>query len=151
MARPIPNNARRLLVTWQNPSSWPDPESFPLKFFLRYRPLIIDQWQHVSGPVCFLSFGVLQSDSGGSRGGEGWLASLDKHVPPVPKSLGSKRRARVTVGTLGGGQPEEQCFPAGEQARGGGGWLFPVPEDGAWEGPAENHWQGLVTPGRWDL
>lgn len=34
-------------MTWQNPSSWPDPESFPLKFFLRYRPLIIDQWQHV--------------------------------------------------------------------------------------------------------
>ncbi|KAJ6663006.1 hypothetical protein lerEdw1_010827 [Lerista edwardsae] len=47
VAKPIPNNARRLLVTWQNPSSWPDPESFPLKFFLRYRPLIIDQWQHV--------------------------------------------------------------------------------------------------------
>ncbi|XP_015682745.1 ciliary neurotrophic factor receptor subunit alpha, partial [Protobothrops mucrosquamatus] len=47
IAKPIPNNARRLLVTWQYPSSWPDPESFPLKFFLRYRPLIIDQWQHV--------------------------------------------------------------------------------------------------------
>ncbi|XP_061469121.1 ciliary neurotrophic factor receptor subunit alpha isoform X3 [Rhineura floridana] len=47
VAKPIPNNARRLLVTWQYPSSWPDPESFPLKFFLRYRPLIIDQWQHV--------------------------------------------------------------------------------------------------------
>ncbi|XP_053264041.1 ciliary neurotrophic factor receptor subunit alpha isoform X3 [Podarcis raffonei] len=47
VAKPIPNNARRLLVTWQYPSSWPDPDSFPLKFFLRYRPLIIDQWQHV--------------------------------------------------------------------------------------------------------
>ncbi|XP_070792127.1 ciliary neurotrophic factor receptor subunit alpha [Pituophis catenifer annectens] len=47
IAKPIPNNARRLLVTWQYPSSWPDPDSFPLKFFLRYRPLIIDQWQHV--------------------------------------------------------------------------------------------------------
>ncbi|XP_053157704.1 ciliary neurotrophic factor receptor subunit alpha isoform X1 [Hemicordylus capensis] len=47
VARPIPNNPRRLLVTWQYPSSWPDPDSFPLKFFLRYRPLIIDQWQHV--------------------------------------------------------------------------------------------------------
>lgn len=48
MAKPVPNNPRRLEVSWQNPSSWPDPESFPLKFFLRYRPLILDQWQHVS-------------------------------------------------------------------------------------------------------
>uniref|UniRef100_A0A8D0H128 Ciliary neurotrophic factor receptor subunit alpha n=1 Tax=Sphenodon punctatus TaxID=8508 RepID=A0A8D0H128_SPHPU len=48
VAKPVPNNPRRLEVTWQNPSSWPDPDSFPLKFFLRYRPLIIDQWQHVS-------------------------------------------------------------------------------------------------------
>ncbi|ETE61676.1 Ciliary neurotrophic factor receptor subunit alpha, partial [Ophiophagus hannah] len=47
IAKPIPNNTRRLLVMWQYPSSWPDPDSFPLKFFLRYRPLIIDQWQHV--------------------------------------------------------------------------------------------------------
>ncbi|KAM6470930.1 ciliary neurotrophic factor receptor subunit alpha isoform 3-T6 [Liasis olivaceus] len=47
IAKPISNNARRLLVTWQYPSSWPDPDSFPLKFFLRYRPLITDQWQHV--------------------------------------------------------------------------------------------------------
>nr|XP_020656347.1 ciliary neurotrophic factor receptor subunit alpha isoform X1 [Pogona vitticeps] len=47
VAKPVPNNARRLLVSWQYPSSWPDPDSFPLKFFLRYRPLIIDQWQHV--------------------------------------------------------------------------------------------------------
>lgn len=48
VAKPVPNNPRRLEVSWQNPSSWPDPESFPLKFFLRYRPLILDQWQHVS-------------------------------------------------------------------------------------------------------
>ncbi|XP_054842853.1 ciliary neurotrophic factor receptor subunit alpha isoform X2 [Eublepharis macularius] len=47
VAKPIPNNPRRLLVTWQYPSTWPDPDSFPLKFFLRYRPLIIDYWQHV--------------------------------------------------------------------------------------------------------
>ncbi|NXA02175.1 CNTFR factor, partial [Nesospiza acunhae] len=47
VAKPVPNNPRRLEVSWQNPSSWPDPESFPLKFFLRYRPLILDQWQHV--------------------------------------------------------------------------------------------------------
>ncbi|XP_063309614.1 ciliary neurotrophic factor receptor subunit alpha [Pelobates fuscus] len=47
LAKPVPKNPRRLEVTWQIPSSWPDPESFPLKFFLRYRPLIIDQWQHV--------------------------------------------------------------------------------------------------------
>ncbi|KAM4809051.1 ciliary neurotrophic factor receptor subunit alpha isoform 2-T2 [Rhinophrynus dorsalis] len=47
MAKPVPNHPRRLEVTWQIPSSWPDPDSFPLKFFLRYRPLILDQWQHV--------------------------------------------------------------------------------------------------------
>ncbi|XP_075437933.1 ciliary neurotrophic factor receptor subunit alpha isoform X2 [Ascaphus truei] len=47
LAKPVHNNPRRLEVTWQNPSSWPDPEAFPLKFFLRYRPLIVDQWQHV--------------------------------------------------------------------------------------------------------
>ncbi|XP_062828696.1 ciliary neurotrophic factor receptor subunit alpha isoform X2 [Anolis carolinensis] len=47
VAKPIAHNPRRLQVTWQYPSSWPDPDSFPLKFFLRYRPLIIDQWQHV--------------------------------------------------------------------------------------------------------
>ncbi|MBW00713.1 Ciliary neurotrophic factor receptor subunit alpha, partial [Eschrichtius robustus] len=46
VARPVPSNPRRLEVTWQTPSTWPDPESFPLKFFLRYRPLILDQWQH---------------------------------------------------------------------------------------------------------
>lgn len=50
VARPVPSNPRRLEVTWQTPSTWPDPESFPLKFFLRYRPLIQDQWQHVSAP-----------------------------------------------------------------------------------------------------
>nr|XP_054365238.1 ciliary neurotrophic factor receptor subunit alpha isoform X4 [Mirounga angustirostris] len=47
VARPVPSNPRRLEVTWQTPSTWPDPESFPLKFFLRYRPLILDQWQHI--------------------------------------------------------------------------------------------------------
>lgn len=52
VARPVPSNPRRLEVTWQTPSTWPDPESFPLKFFLRYRPLILDQWQHVSALAC---------------------------------------------------------------------------------------------------
>ncbi|XP_073539220.1 ciliary neurotrophic factor receptor subunit alpha isoform X1 [Phyllobates terribilis] len=47
LAKPVHKNPRRLEVTWQTPSTWPDPESFPLKFFLRYRPLILDQWQHV--------------------------------------------------------------------------------------------------------
>ncbi|XP_071988827.1 ciliary neurotrophic factor receptor subunit alpha isoform X2 [Engystomops pustulosus] len=47
LAKPVHKNPRRLEVTWQIPNSWPDPESFPLKFFLRYRPLILDQWQHV--------------------------------------------------------------------------------------------------------
>ncbi|XP_041090708.1 ciliary neurotrophic factor receptor subunit alpha-like isoform X2 [Polyodon spathula] len=47
VANPVPNNVRRLEVTWNNPSTWPDVENFPLKYFLRYRPLILDQWQHV--------------------------------------------------------------------------------------------------------
>ncbi|XP_029437326.1 ciliary neurotrophic factor receptor subunit alpha [Rhinatrema bivittatum] len=47
VARPVPSNPRRLEVTWQTPSMWPDPDGFPLKFFLRYRPLILDHWQHV--------------------------------------------------------------------------------------------------------
>ncbi|XDV53794.1 hypothetical protein PO909_022215 [Leuciscus waleckii] len=48
VAKPIANNARRLEVTWNSPTTWPDVETFPLKYFLRYRPLIRDQWQHVS-------------------------------------------------------------------------------------------------------
>ncbi|KAL0963276.1 hypothetical protein UPYG_G00352070 [Umbra pygmaea] len=47
VATPIPNNVRRLEVNWNSPSTWPEVESFPLKYFLRYRPLIRDQWQHV--------------------------------------------------------------------------------------------------------
>ncbi|XP_072849137.2 ciliary neurotrophic factor receptor subunit alpha isoform X2 [Pogona vitticeps] len=43
VAKPVPNNARRLLVSWQYPSSWPDPDSFPLKFFLR--------WSSRTGPA----------------------------------------------------------------------------------------------------
>ncbi|KPP64854.1 ciliary neurotrophic factor receptor alpha precursor (CNTFR alpha)-like, partial [Scleropages formosus] len=46
VATPIPKNARRLEVTWNSPSTWPDVENFPLKYFLRYRPLIREQWQH---------------------------------------------------------------------------------------------------------
>lgn len=47
VATPIPTNLKRLEVTWSSPSTWPDVDSFPLKYFLRYRPLIRDQWQHV--------------------------------------------------------------------------------------------------------
>uniref|UniRef100_A0A3P8WXK6 Ciliary neurotrophic factor receptor n=2 Tax=Cynoglossus semilaevis TaxID=244447 RepID=A0A3P8WXK6_CYNSE len=46
-ATPIRFNARRLEVTWQSPATWPDVDNFPLKYFLRYRPLIRDTWQHV--------------------------------------------------------------------------------------------------------
>ncbi|XP_029023941.1 ciliary neurotrophic factor receptor subunit alpha isoform X1 [Betta splendens] len=46
-ATPIRDNPRRLEVTWHNPSTWPDIDNFPLKYFLRYRPLIREQWQHV--------------------------------------------------------------------------------------------------------
>ncbi|KAK2888474.1 hypothetical protein Q8A73_019922 [Channa argus] len=46
-ATPIRDNPRRLEVTWYSPSTWPDIDSFPLKYFLRYRPLIREQWQHV--------------------------------------------------------------------------------------------------------
>ncbi|KAL2099914.1 hypothetical protein ACEWY4_004308 [Coilia grayii] len=44
--KPIPNKVQRLEVTWNHPSTWPDVENFPLKYFLRYRPLIRDDWQH---------------------------------------------------------------------------------------------------------
>ncbi|XP_035247707.1 ciliary neurotrophic factor receptor subunit alpha-like isoform X1 [Anguilla anguilla] len=47
VATPVPKNVRRLEVTWNSPSTWPDVENFPLKYFLRYRPLIREQWQHV--------------------------------------------------------------------------------------------------------
>ncbi|KAG8010830.1 Ciliary neurotrophic factor receptor subunit alpha, partial [Nibea albiflora] len=46
-ATPIRFNARRLEVSWHSPSTWPDIDNFPLKYFLRYRPLIREQWQHV--------------------------------------------------------------------------------------------------------
>ncbi|XP_057674059.1 ciliary neurotrophic factor receptor subunit alpha [Corythoichthys intestinalis] len=46
-ATPIRYNARRLEVSWQSPATWPDIDNFPLKYFLRYRPLIKEQWQHV--------------------------------------------------------------------------------------------------------
>lgn len=47
-ATPVRLNARRLEVSWHSPSTWPDIDNFPLKYFLRYRPLIREQWQHVS-------------------------------------------------------------------------------------------------------
>ena len=50
-ATPIRHNARRLEVSWQSPATWPDIDNFPLKYFLRYRPLIREQWQHVSSSV----------------------------------------------------------------------------------------------------
>nr|XP_054600175.1 ciliary neurotrophic factor receptor subunit alpha isoform X2 [Nothobranchius furzeri]XP_054600176.1 ciliary neurotrophic factor receptor subunit alpha isoform X2 [Nothobranchius furzeri] len=46
-ATPIRFNPRRLEVSWQSPATWPEIDSFPLKYFLRYRPLIREQWQHV--------------------------------------------------------------------------------------------------------
>ncbi|GLD55130.1 ciliary neurotrophic factor receptor subunit alpha-like protein, partial [Lates japonicus] len=46
-ATPIRFNPRRLEVSWHSPATWPDIDNFPLKYFLRYRPLIRDQWQHV--------------------------------------------------------------------------------------------------------
>uniref|UniRef100_A0A3B3X364 Fibronectin type-III domain-containing protein n=1 Tax=Poecilia mexicana TaxID=48701 RepID=A0A3B3X364_9TELE len=46
-ASPIRLNPRRLEVSWHSPATWPDIDTFPLKYFLRYRPLIHDKWQHV--------------------------------------------------------------------------------------------------------
>ncbi|KAI3361669.1 hypothetical protein L3Q82_002034 [Scortum barcoo] len=52
-ATPIRFNARRLEVSWQSPATWPDIDNFPLKYFLRYRPLIREQWQHcIRQPLC---------------------------------------------------------------------------------------------------
>ncbi|XP_041825194.1 ciliary neurotrophic factor receptor subunit alpha isoform X2 [Melanotaenia boesemani] len=47
IATPIRFNPRRLEVSWHSPATWPDIDTFPLKYFLRYRPLIREQWQHV--------------------------------------------------------------------------------------------------------
>uniref|UniRef100_A0A3Q0QQN9 Ciliary neurotrophic factor receptor n=1 Tax=Amphilophus citrinellus TaxID=61819 RepID=A0A3Q0QQN9_AMPCI len=55
-ATPIRFNPRRLEVSWHSPATWPDIDTFPLKYFLRYRPLIREQWQHV------LSSGVAAKD-----------------------------------------------------------------------------------------
>uniref|UniRef100_UPI00398F5AE0 ciliary neurotrophic factor receptor subunit alpha n=1 Tax=Pristiophorus japonicus TaxID=55135 RepID=UPI00398F5AE0 len=43
----IPDSPRRLEVKWRNPLSWPEPDSIPLKYFLRYKPVILEDWQHV--------------------------------------------------------------------------------------------------------
>uniref|UniRef100_A0A3Q1BQC4 Ciliary neurotrophic factor receptor n=1 Tax=Amphiprion ocellaris TaxID=80972 RepID=A0A3Q1BQC4_AMPOC len=50
-ATPIRFNPRRLEVSWHSPTTWPDIDNFPLKYFLRYRPLIREQWQHVSQSI----------------------------------------------------------------------------------------------------
>lgn len=55
-ATPIRFNPRRLEVSWHSPATWPDIDNFPLKYFLRYRPLIRDQWQHVSSVIVFVIF-----------------------------------------------------------------------------------------------
>ncbi|XP_069780187.1 ciliary neurotrophic factor receptor subunit alpha isoform X2 [Narcine bancroftii] len=43
----IPDSPSRLEVKWRNPLSWPEPDTMPLKYFLRYKPVILDDWQHV--------------------------------------------------------------------------------------------------------
>ncbi|XP_060685218.1 ciliary neurotrophic factor receptor subunit alpha isoform X1 [Hemiscyllium ocellatum] len=43
----IPDSPRKLEVKWRNPLTWPEPDSIPLKYFLRYKPVILDDWQHV--------------------------------------------------------------------------------------------------------
>lgn len=84
VAKPVTNNPRRLEVSWQNPSSWPDPESFPLKFFLRYRPLILDQWQHVSDA---------ELAGTGGRWGRWWLGTSCTGN----KWLGTKKKCLFTA------------------------------------------------------
>uniref|UniRef100_A0A4W3I543 Ciliary neurotrophic factor receptor subunit alpha-like n=1 Tax=Callorhinchus milii TaxID=7868 RepID=A0A4W3I543_CALMI len=44
---PVPESPQRMVVVWQNPPSWPEPDAIPLKYFLRYKPIILDDWQHV--------------------------------------------------------------------------------------------------------
>ncbi|XP_055488064.1 ciliary neurotrophic factor receptor subunit alpha-like [Leucoraja erinacea] len=43
----IPKSPSRLEVKWRNPQSWPEPDTMPLKYFLRYKPVILNDWQHV--------------------------------------------------------------------------------------------------------
>ncbi|KAK7896119.1 hypothetical protein WMY93_021444 [Mugilogobius chulae] len=56
VATPVKDNPRRLEVSWNSPSTWPDTNSFPLKYFLRYRPLIREQWQHPVNMLYFFQF-----------------------------------------------------------------------------------------------
>ncbi|XP_072353388.1 ciliary neurotrophic factor receptor subunit alpha isoform X1 [Scyliorhinus torazame] len=43
----IHDSPSKLEVKWRNPLTWPEPDSIPLKYFLRYKPVILDDWQHV--------------------------------------------------------------------------------------------------------
>lgn len=53
----IPKSPSRLEVKWRNPQSWPEPDTMPLKYFLRYKPVILNDWQHVS--VSYFSYTLL--------------------------------------------------------------------------------------------
>ncbi|XP_028830747.1 ciliary neurotrophic factor receptor subunit alpha isoform X2 [Denticeps clupeoides] len=111
VAIPVPNNARRLEVTWNSPSTWPDVENFPLKYFLRYRPLIRDQWQHVelsdttshtitdayAGKEYILQLAAKDTDVGTWSD---WSVAV--HATPwmdVPKPITSTTEAEVIIDT----------------------------------------------------
>ncbi|XP_044131133.1 interleukin-11 receptor subunit alpha [Bufo gargarizans] len=46
-AEPIPHAPRRLRVTWEYPSTWPQEPHFQLKFRLQYRPVLHMLWSTV--------------------------------------------------------------------------------------------------------
>ncbi|XP_043933737.1 ciliary neurotrophic factor receptor subunit alpha [Protopterus annectens] len=120
-AKKVPNNPRKLEVRWHNPSTWPDPDSFPLKFFLRYRPLILDQWQHVE-----LSDGTSHTITDAYAGKEYIIQvaakdneigtwsdwSVAVHATPwmeEPKSLTTEVKTTVTFTTPAPSSTSEMC------------------------------------------
>ncbi|XP_015261964.1 PREDICTED: interleukin-11 receptor subunit alpha, partial [Gekko japonicus] len=44
---PVPSAPRRLRVSWEYPSSWPNEPHFQLKFRLQYRPVVHSSWSMV--------------------------------------------------------------------------------------------------------
>ncbi|XP_068190651.1 interleukin-11 receptor subunit alpha [Antennarius striatus] len=44
MVKPVEGYSKRLIVSWNSPSSWPPHDAFPLMFHIRYRPLDSMYW-----------------------------------------------------------------------------------------------------------
>uniref|UniRef100_A0A9L0TLU5 Ciliary neurotrophic factor receptor subunit alpha n=1 Tax=Equus caballus TaxID=9796 RepID=A0A9L0TLU5_HORSE len=116
VARPVPSNPRRLEVTWQTPSTWPDPESFPLKFFLRYRPLILDQWQHGHRPrglggASRFTWTQLPTHESAYSQPVRWNCPMAQHTPSQMPTLGRSTSSRWRPRTMRSGRGVTGAWP----------------------------------------